>query len=109
MSKNYINNQSKDSNKFSKNLMSYVNDNEIGWEPGQFQKFKNYQEKKGVQKQNNKEFNFSNGVKRNRGNDDNGIKKQNNKELNISNGIKRNNVSDNFRSQYYKRYENNNK
>ena len=97
MSKNF--NKSQDSNKFSKELISYINNNEIGWEPGLFQKFKDYQEKKGIQKQKYKQWNFSNNVKRNKYNDENRIRKQNNIELNFSNGVKRNNGGAYFRAQ----------
>ena len=55
------------SKKFSKELMDFVKDNEIGWEPGMFQKFKKYQTKTGVKKPKNKEWILSNGVKRNAG------------------------------------------
>ena len=55
------------SKKFPKELMTFVNDNEIGWESGLFKNFKKHQEKSGVKKQKNKEWILSNGVKRNSG------------------------------------------
>ena len=55
------------SNEFSKELMDFVKDNEIGWESGSFQKFKKYQTQTGAKKQKTKEWILSNGVKRNAG------------------------------------------
>ena len=50
--------------KSSNEYISFVNDNEIGWDSGRFQNFKKIQLQAGVKKQKNKEWLLSNGIKR---------------------------------------------
>jgi hypothetical protein len=50
--------------KSSNEYISFVNDNEIGWDSGRFQNFKKIQLQAGVKKQKNKEWVLSNGIKR---------------------------------------------
>ena len=59
--------QKQGTKKFPKELLDYVNDNEIDWDKDQFKNFKKYQTQTGDKKQKNKEWVFSNGIKRNSG------------------------------------------
>ncbi len=50
--------------KFSKEYLTFINDNEIGWDTDRFKNFQKYQHQVGMKKQKNKEWLLSNGVKR---------------------------------------------
>ena len=50
--------------KFSNEYLTFINDNEIGWDADRFKNFQKYQHQAGMKKQKNKEWLLSNGVKR---------------------------------------------
>ena len=50
--------------KFSQEYLTFINDNEIGWDADRFKNFQKYQHQAGMKKQKNKEWLLSNGVKR---------------------------------------------
>lgn len=52
------------SGKFSSEYLTFINDNEIGWDMDRFKNFQKYQHQVGMKKQKNKEWLLSNGVKR---------------------------------------------
>ena len=52
------------SGKFSSEYLTFINDNEIGWDTDRFKNFQKYQHQIGMKKQKNKEWLLSNGVKR---------------------------------------------
>lgn len=55
------------SDRFSKEYITLVNDSEIGWDTSRFKKFQKYQQQNGIKKNMNREWIFSNGVKRGSG------------------------------------------
>ena len=52
------------SGKFSSEYLTFINDNEIGWDADRFKNFQKYQHQAGMKKPKNKEWLLSNGVKR---------------------------------------------
>ena len=52
------------SGKFSNEYLTFINDNEIGWDTDRFKNFQKYQHQVAMKKQKNKEWLLSNGIKR---------------------------------------------
>mgnify|MGYP006988883132 CR=1 FL=1 len=82
------------SGKFSNEYLTFINDNEIGWDTDRFKNFQKYQHQAGMKKQKNKEWLLSNGVKRTPFNAE--IRTQNFKQFEANEKLKKDKKGSNF-------------